>query len=52
MFSTYVVELGGQQAGIVVLERTGFRFFAALKKVRALEGARVPNQLLSWRTSE
>ena len=37
MFSSYVVEVGEQQAGIVVLDGTGFRFFAALEKVRSLD---------------
>jgi hypothetical protein len=38
MFSNYVIEVGEQEVGLVVLERAGFRFFAALKGVRALEG--------------
>jgi hypothetical protein len=42
MFPTYVIEVGGQQAGIVVLGRGGFRFYAASKQVRRLEGEIYP----------
>jgi hypothetical protein len=42
MFSSYVVEVGEHDAGIVILEQGGFRFFAALEAVRALEGRIYP----------
>jgi hypothetical protein len=38
MFPSYVVEVREQQVGLVVLERAGFRFFAATKEARAFEG--------------
>ena len=42
MFSSYVIEVGEHDAGIVILEQGGFRFFAALEAVRALEGQIYP----------
>lgn len=38
MFSHYVIEAGDQQAGLVILERGGFRFYAASPAFTPLEG--------------
>jgi hypothetical protein len=37
MFPTYVIEVGEEQAGLVVLEGRGFRFFAANPSLSSLE---------------
>jgi hypothetical protein len=39
MASAHVIEVGDITAGIVVLERGGFRFFAAERPFHALDGA-------------
>ena len=38
MFSHYVIEAGDAQAGLVILERGGFRFYAANPAFAAIEG--------------
>jgi hypothetical protein len=38
MFSHYVIEADEQQAGLVILERGGFRFYAADARFSGLEG--------------
>jgi len=39
MASAHIVEVGDRTAGIVVREHGGFRFFAAERTFRPLEGA-------------
>jgi hypothetical protein len=38
MSDSYVIEVGSQQAGIVVRDPGGYRFFAASQLFRQLEG--------------
>ena len=38
MSDTYVIEVGSQQAGIVVRDPGGYRFFAASQRFYRLEG--------------
>ncbi|CCE10965.1 conserved hypothetical protein [Bradyrhizobium sp. STM 3843] len=38
MSDTYIIEVGGQAAGIVVRDRGGYRFFAASHRFNPLEG--------------
>ena len=38
MSDTYIIEVSSQAAGIVVREKTGFRFFAASHRFNPLEG--------------
>jgi hypothetical protein len=38
MSDTYVIEVGSQQAGIVVRDPGGYRFFAASHRFNRLEG--------------
>jgi hypothetical protein len=38
MSDTYIIEVSSQAAGIVVREKTGFRFFAASHRFNSLEG--------------
>ncbi len=38
MSDRYIIEVGSQQAGIVVRDPEGFRFFAASQPFHSLEG--------------
>ena len=38
MSDTYIIEVGSQQAGIVVRDPGGYRFFAASQRFSRLEG--------------
>lgn len=38
MSDTYIIEVSSQAAGIVVRDKSGFRFFAANHKFNQLEG--------------
>jgi hypothetical protein len=38
MSDSYIIEVSSQAAGIVVRDRSGFRFFAASERFRGLEG--------------
>jgi len=38
MSDRYVIEVGSQQAGIVVRDAGGYRFFAASQRFHSLEG--------------
>ena len=38
MSDRYVIEVGSQQAGIVVRDPGGYRFFAASQRFHSLEG--------------
>lgn len=38
MSDTYIIEVNSQPAGIVVRQRSGFRFFAASHRFNPLEG--------------
>jgi hypothetical protein len=52
MFSHYVIEAGDQQAGLVILERGGFRFYAATPTFAALEGRLFRSALDATRAAE
>ena len=38
MSDTYIIEVSSEAAGIVVREKSGFRFFAAVHKFNPLDG--------------
>jgi len=38
MSDSYIIEVSSQAAGIVVRDRSGFRFFAASERLQGLEG--------------
>jgi len=38
MSDTYIIEVSAEAAGIVVREKSGFRFFAAVHKFNPLDG--------------
>lgn len=38
MSDTYIIEVKSEAAGIVVRDKSGFRFFAASERFRQLEG--------------
>jgi hypothetical protein len=38
MSNTYIIEVGSESAGIVVRDRTGFRFFSASRRFNPLDG--------------
>jgi len=38
MSETYIVEVSSQAAGIIVRDKSGYRFFAASDEFRAMEG--------------
>lgn len=38
MSDTYIIEVSSEAAGIVVREKSGFRFFAAVHKFNSLDG--------------
>jgi hypothetical protein len=52
MFSHYVIEAGDQQAGLVILERGGFRFYAATPAFAPLEGRLFRSALDATRAAE
>jgi hypothetical protein len=52
MFSHYVIEAGDQQAGLVILERGGFRFYAASPAFTPLEGRLFRSALDATRAAE
>jgi hypothetical protein len=52
MFSHYVIETGDQQAGLVILERGGFRFYAASPAFAPLEGRLFRSALDATRAAE
>lgn len=52
MFSHYIIETGDQQAGLVILERGGFRFYAATPVFAALEGRLFRSVLDATRAAE
>jgi hypothetical protein len=52
MFSHYVIEAGDQQAGLVILERGGFRFYAATPAFTPLEGRLFRSALDATRAAE
>ena len=52
MFSHYVIEAGDQQAGLVILERGGFRFYAANSTFAALESRLFRSALDATRAAE
>jgi hypothetical protein len=52
MFSHYVIEAGDEQAGLVILERGGFRFYAANPAFAQLEGRLFRSALEATRAAE
>ena len=52
MFSHYVIEADEQQAGLVILERGGFRFYAANARFAGLEGRLFGSALEATRAAE
>ena len=52
MFSHYVIEAGEEQAGLVILERGGFRFYAAKPAFAAIEGTLYRSALDATRAAE
>ena len=43
MSNTYIIEVGSESAGIVVRDRTGFRFFSASRRFIPLDGNVFPS---------
>ena len=52
MFSHYVIEAAEQQAGLVILERGGFRFYAASPAFSEIEGQLFRSALEATRAAE
>lgn len=52
MFSHYVIEAGEEQAGLVILERGGFRFYAAKPAFSEIEGTLYRSALDATRAAE
>lgn len=52
MFSHYVIEAADHQAGLVILERGGFRFYAANPAFSEIEGRLFRSALEATRAAE
>jgi hypothetical protein len=52
MFSHYVIEAGEEQAGLVILERGGFRFYAAKPTFAEIEGTLYRSAVEATRAAE
>jgi hypothetical protein len=52
MFSHYVIEADDRQAGLVILERGGFRFYAANPAFSGIEGRLFRSALEATRAAE
>lgn len=53
MTKSYVIEVGDDQAGVIIREdgESEYRFHAALRRYQALEGRRFANALLAERAA-